>query len=519
LFLSRCFGTTTLGLGLLLAISIAVNVARCDPALAAATRVALVVGNANYKNAPHLPTAGNDAKDIAAVLTSLGYDVIFRQDAGAAELQQALHDFANRSLRADVSLVYYAGYGINVEGEAHLVPVDAEVAAENSVRKETVALRALTAATGGAQALALVILDAMHGNAFQAKLERYPGEPTSNGVAEPANPIRNALVFYAAEPGRTAEEGNGRNSPLAAAILRYLPQPNLEISFFFRNVRDAVRKSTALKQTPYMYGQLSTEKVFLNPKSEAGVRAPDFDPAKVRLCDELAAASDDAKRGPSASDVKLGEIKLAEAVTACTEAVKQFPDMDRFHYQLGRTLLAARNYSSAVASYKRAIELGNVQALHVLGKMYEEGTGVAKDPGGARFYYETAAEKNFAPAIVSLAALYQRGAGVIKDPAKAYDLYRRAADLGNAKAVNEMGMLAEKGLGTAKDAKQARVLYEKAAAAGDEEAMVNLARCYADGIGGRKDIDEARRWLEKPSLAESVEARHMLAGLRKARAK
>ena len=249
-----------------------------------------------------------------------------------------------------------------------------------------------------------------------------------------------------------------------------------------------------------MYGQLS------RGRSSQCREAGRFVAAAIRSLGgaalrPLAAAPEDLKRGLGVRGVKLEEIKSADAVRACSEATRQFPGVDRFHYQLGRSLFAAQDYPSALASYKKAFELGNTRALYALGAMYDNGNGVDKDPARARFYYEIAAEMKFAPAILSLGLQQERGLGVAKDIGKAYALYQRAADLGDARAMNRMGELTEKGQGAAPNARQARTLYEKSAAMGDQDAMVNLARCYANGIGGRKDIAEARRLLEKAAQA------------------
>ncbi len=494
-------------------------VAFCTLAAAAENRIALVIGNSNYKHAAPLRTPTNDAKDIAAVLTGLGYDVILRRDTNSEDLQLALRDLGDKSAKADISIIYYAGYAVTARGETYLIPVDAEFTARNSSRREAIALREATNAVAGARSHGLVIFDGMHGNSFEEKLEQLEDKLEFIVASEPTKAVRSASIFFATEPGKTAEESSGRNSPFAAAILKYLLQPNLEVSFFFRNVRDDVRKATAQKQTPYMYGQLSGAKIFLNSGSQANLRDARFDPPKVHPCDELAAAPEDATRDPSVYGVKIENIRTSNAVIACSEAVKQFPEVDRFHYQLGRALFATGNFRSVLMSYKRAFELGNMHALYALGEMYEKGTGVEKDPARARFYYETAAEMNFAPAILRLGIQYEQGIGVAKNPTMAYSLYRRAADLGNPRALNMMGVLTEKGLGTARNVTQARDLYERSADLGDSAAMLNLARCFANGIGGRKDIVEARRWLEKASLGESMEAKELLAKLAKSKRK
>jgi tetratricopeptide (TPR) repeat protein len=488
--------------------------ARAEPL---GNRIALVVGNANYSNAPHLSTAANDAQDIAATLTGLGFDVTLENDTPLADLKKALEDFSEKSAKANIAIVYFAGYSISSGSgrDGYLIPVDAALPAGASLLKETVPLHNATRGVAKAHTLGLVILDALHGNPFAGqpdKQENRELEASFGGTGA----FRNVLLFFPTEPHKTADAGEGRNSPLAAALLKYLPEPNLEISFLFRNIRDEVRTSTAQKQTPYMYGQLSSQKIFINGSSvTSGPVLASLDPSTVQPCDQLAAAPDDVARNSAVKGVKIEDINTGEAQSTCAEAVKQFPNEARFYYQLGRAQYAAKDYPSALDSYKRAFELGNTGALYALGAMYDDGIGVDKDPARARFYYEIAAQKKFAPALVSLGSQQERGIGAAADLAKAYGFYKQAADFGDARAINKLGVFAEKGLVVAKDVKQARSYYEKSAAMGDSEAMINLARGYANGIGGRKDIGAARHWLARAASAGNAEAKHILAAVDK----
>ena len=240
--------------------------------------------------------------------------------------------------------------------------------------------------------------------------------------------------------------------------------------------------------------------------------------ATVRLPRRFS-APEDTTRSRGVEGVKLDDIKSDDAVKACSDAVRQYPGVDRFHCELGRSLFAAKNYPAALDSYKRAYDLGNTRALYALGEMYETGTGVDRDPARACFYYEIGAQQKFAPAIAALAALYERGNGTAVDLAKALSLYREAAELGNAHALNKVGVIGEKGMAMATDVKQARANYEKAAAKGYDEAMINLARCYANGIGDKQDVGEARRLLNKAAQAGSAKARQILASVDKAKPK
>lgn len=497
----------------MLALAVVLPLVVIHQAGASENRAALVIGNSNYKNAPGLATPANDAEDIAAALTGLGFDVILRRDATADDVRRALGEFSEKSAKADISIVYFAGYSVNAGVDGYLIPVDARLSTSSSYPTEAVPLRAVWSSVAKARKLGLVVLDALRGNPF-AKLDRQDrADPDSASGSSEA--FRNVLVFFAAEPSKISEtktsgDGAARNSPFAAAILKYLAEPDLEINFLFRKVRDEVRSSTRQKQTPYMYGQLSRDKIFLNAVKQAYLS----DPSVVQPCDELTEAPADSTRSPNVRSIAIVKTTTVDAIAACTDAVRRFPAIDRFHYQLGRAQFAVRDYASALASYKKAFELGNTRALVALGAMYDDGTGVDRDPALARFYYEIAAKMKFAPAIVSLGIQNERGVGGSRDLTKAHALFQQAADLGDPGAINKMGEFAEKGLAITRDVKQARVLYEKGASLGDLAAMVNLARCQANGIGGRKDIAEAKRLLDKAAKAGSKEASDILSHVR-----
>jgi len=100
-------------------------------------RVALVVGNSTYAHIGRLPNPENDAVDMAAALARLGFDVTTELDADRVVLTEALRAFTRRSAGADVSLVFYAGHGIEMDGVNYVVPVDARLERDVDVRYET----------------------------------------------------------------------------------------------------------------------------------------------------------------------------------------------------------------------------------------------------------------------------------------------------------------------------------------------------------------------------------------------
>ena len=247
---AKLVGVVVMATGLLASASL---VARADG------RVALVVGNSAYAHVGELPNVANDVTDMSAALKQLGFEVTAERNLGGEELNEALRLFGRRSSGADVSLVFYAGHGLEIDGANYLVPVDARLELDTDVEYEAVPLDRVIRATAGS-GLRLVILDACRNNPLAQSMRRTNATRTiSRGsLAEPAEGLLRdqILVAYAAEAGRVARDGTGqRNSPYTAALLRYLTQP-LELHQMFRRVRADVLDSTGEEQRPFEYGAL-----------------------------------------------------------------------------------------------------------------------------------------------------------------------------------------------------------------------------------------------------------------------
>ena len=224
-------------------------------------RVALVVGNSTYAHIGRLPNPNNDARDMSAALRRLGFDVTTDLDADRVELTEALRAFTRQSAGADVSLVFYAGHGIEMDGVNYLVPVDARLQRDVDVRFETVTLDDLLVSTVGAS-LRMVILDACRDNPLARSMQRTAAfRSVSGGSFADLNEDLlgdETLVAFAAAAGTTAADGRGRNSPYTAALLAYLEEP-LELTALFRRVRAQVLEATNGNQRPHEYASLVRE--------------------------------------------------------------------------------------------------------------------------------------------------------------------------------------------------------------------------------------------------------------------
>jgi hypothetical protein len=231
----------------------------------AETKVALVVGNSAYHHVPELLNPAHDAGDVAAAFLRLGFSVRLVADANYETMRLALVEFNRKARDAEMAVVFFAGHGMEIGGENWLIPIDAELKTDTDAEQEAISVRAIVLMVSTASKLGLVVLDACRNNPFLTKMRRTIATRDLNRGLARIEPANNVLVAYSAKDGTTAADGNGRNSPFTAALLKYLETPGLEINFLFRNVRDDVIAATGSEQQPFIYGSLSKDALYLKP--------------------------------------------------------------------------------------------------------------------------------------------------------------------------------------------------------------------------------------------------------------
>ena len=232
-----------------------------------AKRVALVVGNADYKVGP-LQNPINDATAVAEAFGKLGFDkVVLKRNLGIEQFRAALLELSQAALGADLGVVYFAGHGMESNGRNFLIPIDARLARASDLSLEAIALDTVLDQLGGVAKLKLVILDACRNNVFP--LAGAQRRATTRGLVR-IEPEDNTLVVYAAKAGTTADDGVGRrHSPFTEALLKHMATPGLEINFVFRRVRDDVVAATNSAQQPHVYGTLGGKEFYLLPPATA----------------------------------------------------------------------------------------------------------------------------------------------------------------------------------------------------------------------------------------------------------
>ncbi|WP_373490008.1 caspase domain-containing protein [Parasphingorhabdus sp.] len=233
-----------------------------------AKQVALIIGNAQYLNTSPLDNADNDANLVAEAARKAGFDeVTIALDQSVDDFRLTLRRFREQADGADVAMVYYAGHGMEGQGENWLVPIDAELNSSFDLPFETINLNRLMETVAGAQ-VRVVVLDACRNNPF-ANSWRAGSRAVARGLA--GIDVDDVLVIYAAAPGQTASDGDGANSPFAISLAARLPEPDLPLQLLGGTVRDDVLKATGGKQRPFVSASITGTPIYLTPTRSAPV--------------------------------------------------------------------------------------------------------------------------------------------------------------------------------------------------------------------------------------------------------
>ncbi|PSO23872.1 caspase family protein [Bradyrhizobium sp. MOS002] len=315
-------------------------------------RMALVMGNSAYQRAPKLANSANDANLMAETFKKAGFTVVdARNDLSAQDMRRTLRDFGAKARSADIAVIYYAGHGIEIDGNNYLVPVDAQLENDTDVYDETIGLDRVLVAIEPAKRLRLVILDACRDNPFSKNMKRtMASRAVARGLAkvEPSSP--NTLVAFAAKAGLTALDGDGKNSPFATALAHHLATPGLDLRKAFGYVRDEVLQATTNRQEPFIYGSLGGDDVVLAPAA-----APTAPPPAP-----LASTDTSASRDYEFSE-RVGTVEAWDLYIA-THPSGFYTDLAKVQ----RNKLAAAATRPAPAPVPVAIEAKKVQTSPVL---------------------------------------------------------------------------------------------------------------------------------------------------------
>lgn len=222
-------------------------------------RLALVIGNSAYKDAP-LRNPKNDATAMAKTLRDLNFDVIEIIDGNQQQMQDAVYDFRDRLIqKKGIALLFYAGHGIQSEGENYLIPINHGMRYEEDVKYKAVnANQILDHMAAAGTRMNIVILDACRNNPLPKKNR----STNSRGLAAITAKGGGSIIAFATAPGSVASDGVGENGLYTQELLKAIKTPGLEIGMVFRRVVASVKKLSNDAQIPWTNSSLTGEFYF-----------------------------------------------------------------------------------------------------------------------------------------------------------------------------------------------------------------------------------------------------------------
>jgi uncharacterized caspase-like protein len=211
------------------------------------TRIALVIGNAAYKDIMPLVNTINDARAMDKALRQCDFQVTLLLDANRSEMQRANREFGQKIMRGGVGLYYYAGHALQVKGDNYLVPVGASVVSEDKIEDECLNSKSIVREMETAKnRLNIIILDACRNNPFQNV------RSVTQGLAEMYAPV-GTIIEYATAIGSVASDQDEyeKNGLYTSKLLNHILTPGLEVRKMFSLVREDVYKASDMQQLPW----------------------------------------------------------------------------------------------------------------------------------------------------------------------------------------------------------------------------------------------------------------------------
>jgi hypothetical protein len=245
----------------------------CCPAIAE-NRLALVIGQSAYLSVPVLPNPANDAKAMTQLLTDSGFEVSTASDLSQDRLREKVSEFADRVAAKGpdtVALVFYAGHGLQIDGENYLIPIDIDVKREADIPIQAVRLDdILNTLTSVPSKMRILLLDACRNNPFP-EINKTAGHGLA--IVDTKTGAPGTFVSFSTSPGAEAEDGNGNDSPYTTALLTAAKEPGIAIEETFKRVRLQVNRATEGRQTPWDSSSLTDDFSFIAGPAVAGAKA------------------------------------------------------------------------------------------------------------------------------------------------------------------------------------------------------------------------------------------------------
>ena len=263
-------------------------------------RFALIIGNSAYDTAGVLPNADNDAVLMEQSFRAMGFQTEMLIDATEDDFGEALDRLATEHDDTDVVALYFAGHGLQKDGENFLVPTDAVLQSEASIPRETISLNTIIDVLKPVP-ISLIFLDACRNNPWAERMIKRSMSTSRNvsvkrGFAV-VRPEGDMMITYATLPNSVASDGAGNNSPFARALARHIKTPNTEVSVLMKRVTNDVLEETYGDQRPQQLSQMKREFYFkqtegATPEKELLSTLLTVYPARATAGEEISVVAD-----------------------------------------------------------------------------------------------------------------------------------------------------------------------------------------------------------------------------------
>lgn len=527
------------------------------------SRFALVFGNSNYETVESLDNPRNDASLMDEALKSVGFTTVVALDASRNEMVAAISKFVDLLDAESEVFIYYAGHGVQLDGQNYLIPVD--VAIKKSADLPFVSLSLQTVINQVARispSISIIVLDACRDNPFEGD-----GDSASAGLAKATGSVGTYIAFATA-PGEIAYDGEGENSPFTNALAEYLSKPGLPIEQVFKRVRETVVDVTGGRQIPWDHSSLINEFFFERllveapaVASEIQTDANDWKAATIKNTKEayekyIADYPDglfaDVAQFRVTSAASEAEINIAQA-GAKSRSSRVSSDLDDWNAAVERGQVT--DYQSYLEKHPNGLfaklaklrvqdlsqnSLDDITAFSGRltaqfeefeeNALYPEVTECdrlaghvqeAADPAVGVYFGQIEPERAV-PACLAALKEHPDSMRILINYARAIDasgrheeareLYQAGADARFPIAYRSMGDVYRDGRGLEKDMKQARYWYVLGAERQNVFAQLNLALIYRDGLGVEVDEAKAVYWLWRSARQGFAASMEILAG-------